>query len=305
MKLSTLVPIKPLAPPLDYESKVLFLGSCFAENIGSKLQYYGFDTLINPFGIIFNPVSLAILIEKAASNTIFSIEDVETGFSYYAHSKLNGKNAYETLLNLNEALDLLKIRLSESSHIFITLGTAWVYRHTTKNIIVANCHKQPQTIFEKFLLTPTQIATSLESIKQNIQSINPVASICYTLSPVRHLKDGFIENTQSKSRLHDAIQNEIGTAAQYFPAYEIVMDELRDYRYYGTDMIHLNETGVDYVWNCFRESGIPSNLFPILQKVEKFRKLKNHRPTDQEKHYQQVMLQMKKLIEFYPFLKIC
>jgi len=304
MKLSTLVPIKPLSPPLDYESKILFLGSCFAENIGNKVQYYGFESSLNPFGIIFNPASLDILIEKSVANTPFVAEDVEAHYSFYAHSSLNGNDRAETLHNLNNALARLRNSILESSHIFITLGTAWVYEHRETKMIVTNCHKQPQALFEKKLLEPSQIDAHVNAIKKNIHKLNPAAQICYTLSPVRHLKDGFIENTRSKSRLHDAIQGTLEPAVQYFPAYEIVMDELRDYRFYGSDMIHLNETGVDYVWNCFRESGIRSDLFPVLQKVDKFRKLEAHRPQDQEKHNEQVRLQKNKLMELYPFLKI-
>lgn len=304
MKLSTIVPLQPLEPQLDYESKVLCLGSCFAENIGKKLQYYGFDTVINPFGIIFNPASLAILIEKAAGTEPFSKHDVEDNFSFFAHSDLNETDAEATVENLNNALNGLLERIENASHVFITLGTAWVYRHLDRDMIVANCHKQPQSEFSKELLLTNQINLHLESIVEQVEKLNPDCTICFTLSPVRHLKDGHTENMRSKSRLHDAIQNQVDQGLQYFPAYEIVMDELRDYRFYKPDMIHLNETGTDYIWLCFRESGIHKNTFKTMSAVEKYQRLTAHRPKNLELHKENLEIARKDLLEKHPYLSL-
>ncbi len=304
MKLSTIVPIQPLVPQIDYESTSLCLGSCFAENIGKKLQHYGFDTVINPFGIIFNPASLATLVERSVNGEKFSERDVEGLFSYFAHSDLNGENAREAVDNLNHGLQLMRERIGHASHIFITLGTAWIYRHLDRDMIVANCHKQPQSAFSKQLLTANQINLYLESIVEQVEKLNPDCTICFTLSPVRHLKDGHVENTRSKSRLHDAIQHQVDQGLQYFPAYEIVMDELRDYRFYKPDMIHLNETGTDYVWLCFRESGINKNTYDTMNAVEKFQRLAAHRPKNQELHQENIAVAKADLLEKYPNLSL-
>lgn len=304
MKLSTIVPIKPLAPPLDYESKVLCLGSCFAENISKKLRYFGFNTVINPFGIIFNPASLATLVERCVTEEKFDERDIDETFSFFAHSDLNGTDAETTVENLNNALCSLRERIENASHVFITLGTAWVYRHQDRDMIVANCHKQPQSEFSKELLTTNQINLHLESIVEQVEKLNPDCTICFTLSPVRHLRDGHVENLRSKSRLHDAIQNQVDQGLQYFPAYEIVMDELRDYRFYKPDMIHLNETGTDYVWLCFRESGINKNTYDAMNAVEKYQRLAAHRPKNLDLHNENLEVARKNLLEKHPYLSL-
>jgi len=305
MKLSTPVPVLKLTSPIDYNSKVVLLGSCFTENIGSKLSYYGFDTSINPFGIIFNSTSLRVLIDRAIHHIPFTREDIEGDYSYLAHSDLNNKDQQQLLDQLNNALKKLEIDLKQASHLFITLGTAWVYRHIDKDIIVANCHKQPQQLFTKELLTTETINTDLTSIYNWIKKVNAKIRITYTLSPVRHIKDGFIENTRSKSRLHDAIQTQVDlNNTTYFPAYEIAMDELRDYRFYARDMVHLNEIGVDFIWSRFRESGLNNNTLTQLKVVEKYRKLSQHRATDVKTHQLQIKQMRAKINSQYPEIKL-
>ncbi|MEO9954935.1 GSCFA domain-containing protein [Nonlabens sp.] len=305
MKLSTPVPVLKLTSPIDYNSKVVLLGSCFTENIGSKLSYYGFDTTINPFGIIFNSTSLRVLIDRAIHHIPFTREDIEGDYSYLAHSDLNNKDQQQLLDQLNNALKKLETDLKQASHLFITLGTAWVYRHIDKDIIVANCHKQPQQLFTKELLTTETINTDLTSIYNWIKKVNAKINITYTLSPVRHIKDGFIENTRSKSRLHDAIQTQVDlNKATYFPAYEIAMDELRDYRFYARDMVHLNEIGVDFIWSRFRESGLNNNTLTQQKTVEKYRKLSQHRATDVKAHQLQIEQMRAKINSQYPEIKL-
>ena len=305
MKLSTPVPVLKLSSPIDYNSKVVLLGSCFTENIGSKLSYYGFNTSINPFGIIFNSTSLRVLIDRAIHHIPFTREDIEGNYSYLAHSDLNNKDQQQLLDQLNTALKKLETDLKQASHLFITLGTAWVYRHIEKDIIVANCHKQPQQLFTKELLDTETINKDLTYIYQWITEVNPKINITYTLSPVRHIKDGFIENTRSKSRLHDAIQTQVDlNNVTYFPAYEIAMDELRDYRFYARDMVHLNEIGVDFIWSRFRESGLNNSTLTQQKAVEKYRKLSQHRATDIEAHQLQTQQMYAKISAQYPEIKL-
>lgn len=290
MNLSTTMPIAPLHPAIDYQSQVVLLGSCFTENIGEKLDYYGFKTCINPFGIIFNPHSIKVLLERSILQQSFTIEDVTQNFTYLAHSDLNTNRSLNVITNLNNAAQQLRTAIHNASHVFITLGTAWIYELKQNGMIVANCHKQPQSLFTKRLLTTVEIEKSLEQITDLIHNTNPNVVITFTLSPVRHLKDGFVENQHSKSRLHNAIQDAVaGKKCTYFPAYEIVMDELRDYRFYARDMMHVNDLGIDYVWSRFRESVLNTNTTTPLKLVENARKLMAHKPTNPEKHKESIL----------------
>jgi hypothetical protein len=294
MKLSTPVPITNLPFLIDYHSKMVFLGSCFTEHIGSKLNFYGFKVAVNPFGIVFNSTSLRILLQRAVKNQIFTLEECTKHYSYLCHSDLNSKNPEQLVLNLNTALHELRASLKTATHLFLTLGTAWVYSH-----------KQPQHVFKKELLSIEAITLDLKLISELAQQINPDISITYTLSPVRHIKDGFIENQRSKSRLHEAIQNQIDIKnASYFPAYEIAMDELRDYRFYARDMLHLNELGIDFIWSRFRESGIDNNTLPKQKAIEKYRNLSNHKAIDVATHQQLIAKVKEELASLYPDLHL-
>lgn len=256
MKLQTQVPLEPSLSLFGYEDKLLLLGSCFAQNIGSKLAFYKFQSVTNPFGIIFNPMALQRLVQDAVANKTYTEQDVfeRDGIwkSYFAHSNLNASSRLQAVINLQEAQQQLRSQLLEASHIVLTLGTAWVYRHKTTNEIVANCHKVPQKEFTKELLSVATITQSLTQIIQDVQRINPTVHILFTVSPVRHLKDGFVENTRSKSHLISAVHEVVDTTtATYFPAYEILLDELRDYRFYKSDMLHPSDQAIDYIWERF------------------------------------------------------
>nr|WP_238566777.1 GSCFA domain-containing protein [Nonlabens ulvanivorans] len=305
MQLTTPVPITPLQPAINYDSSLVFLGSCFTENIGSKMAYHGFKTCVNPFGIIFNPHSLMILLDRSLNDQLFTLEDVDSHFSYLAHSDLNGSTRDAVLNNLNTAGTLLTQQIKKASHVFITLGTAWIYEHIEQQSIVANCHKQPQVLFQKKLLSINKITDSLNVITSIIQRAQPNAQVVFTLSPVRHIKDGFTENQRSKARLFEAIQAVVEMQkAQYFPAYEIVMDELRDYRFYGRDMIHLSETGIELVWERFRECVISTTCSPIMKAVDKHRKLIAHRPSNVDLHLEQIEKSLISLQQKYPQVEL-
>ena len=301
MKLSTVVPVETSISLIDYDSKIVLLGSCFTENIGARLSYFGFCTTVNPFGIIFNSTSLRALIDRAVTRIAFTQEDCTEYFSYLAHSDLNASSPDQLLTKLNDAREVLENAIKNATHLFITLGTAWVYRHIERNMIVANCHKQPQKKFTKELQTIETITSDLNQISQQVKSIKKDVSITYTLSPVRHIKDGFINNQRSKARLHEAIHSHLeSTNESYFPAYEIAMDELRDYRFYKRDMIHLNDVGIDFIWSRFRESGINTNTITQQKAVEKYRKLIQHKPTDHQAHKIQVQKMKEELLRKFP-----
>lgn len=258
MKLQTKLPLQPAHVQFGYPDKLLLLGSCFSENIGAKLAYYKFQATVNPFGIIFNPVAIERLIEDAVLDKTYTEEDVfeleGVWKSYVAHSDLNALSRLGAVIHLQESQQLLRNQLQAATHLFITLGTAWVYRHKKSDQIVANCHKVPQHEFEKELLSVDEVTQSLSKLITFVKALNPTLQIIFTVSPVRHLKDGFIENTRSKSHLIAAVHAIVdATEVHYFPAFEIVMDELRDYRFYNSDMLHPSPQAIDYIWERFVE----------------------------------------------------
>ncbi|PWK17573.1 GSCFA domain-containing protein [Xanthomarina spongicola] len=279
---------------IDYNSRLLLIGSCFVENIGNNLEYFKFQNLQNPFGILFHPIAIESLITNAINQKEFSEDDVffqnEQWHCFNAHSKLSNTNKDTLLKTLNSQIQLTAKQLNSSSHIVVTLGTAWLYRFIETDTIVANCHKVPQKKFLKELLSVDEISESLESIVALIRSVNSSVSIIFTVSPVRHLKDGFIENTQSKAHLISAIHQvvEHKKNLHYFPSYEIMMDELRDYRFYAEDMIHPNNIAVKYIWEKFKEVWINLEAYKTMEEVDVIQKGLQHKPfnPDSEAHNQ-------------------
>ncbi|KJD32652.1 GSCFA domain-containing protein [Tamlana sedimentorum] len=290
MNLQTKIPLKKQSNNLiDYNSNILLLGSCFSENIGDKLEYFKFKNLQNPFGILFHPKAIEVLITDALNNKIYTDNDVffynEQWHCFNAHSKLSNTSKEELLNKLDLQLQNTKIQLQTASHIVITLGTAWVYRFIENNSIVANCHKIPQKNFKKELLSVQNVSESLQNIINQIRKVNKDSSIIFTVSPVRHLKDGFIENTQSKSHLISAIHQVVNGQSvtkigsiNYFPSYEIMMDELRDYRFYNEDMIHPSDLAVKYIWESFKQVWVDENMYSVMDKVDKIQKSFKHKP---------------------------
>ena len=269
---------------LDFNANLLLLGSCFVENIGTKLNYYKFLNAINPFGILFHTKAIENLLLNAINKKVFTEKDIffhnEHWHSFEAHSKLSNPSKEVLLNHLNDAIKLTNQQINKSTHIIITLGTAWCYRYIETDTIVANCHKIPQKKFLKELLTIEEITESLEASISLLRSVNKNVTILFTVSPVRHLKDGFIENQQSKAHLISAIHNVIDNQKQtyYFPAYEIMMDELRDYRFYKEDMLHPNQTAINYIWERFTDVWISESAQKTMLEVENIQKGLAHKP---------------------------
>ncbi len=285
MNFTTKIPIQKYNHPITYDSKIMLLGSCFAESMGNKFEYFKFQNTTNPFGIIFNPVSLAKLIERSAQKEYFTEEDIffhnDLWHCYEVHSELSHTDKQLFLNNLNSVVELTHRHIGSLTHCIITLGTSWVYRNIETNEIVANCHKVPQKQFVKELLSPEIIAQSIESILFTISVVNPNCNFVFTVSPVRHLKDGFAENTLSKSHLISALHKTITylpSPISYFPAYEILMDELRDYRFYAEDLLHPNQTAIDYIWIQFFENYISESEFGLMNEICEVQKALQHRP---------------------------
>ena len=313
MKLQTQVPLKKAENQIDYRSQLIVLGSCFANNIGDKLAYYKFQTLQNPFGILFHPMAIENLISRAIQQKEYTGEEVfflkERWQCYDAHSDLSSVTKEELLGRLNSGLLQTKLYITKATHIFITLGTAWAYQLKESGKEVANCHKVPQIAFQKQLLSIEKISQSLEVIIHQIRAVNAKAKIVFTVSPVRHLKDGFVENQQSKAHLISAVHHIIKAGnASYFPSYELMMDELRDYRFYANDLVHPNDLAINYIWEKFKAVWISETSYRTMDEVATIQKGLDHRPfnLESEKH-QKFLRHLKERIillqEQFPFMK--
>ena len=325
MQFTTKTPIQKSSFPIDYDSKILLLGSCFAENMGEKFEYFKFQTIVNPFGIIFNPVSLEKLIRRSVEKRKFTENDIffhnELWHCYDVHSELSNSDKDAFLESLNDLISSTNKQLNDSTHIIITLGTSWVYQNIASNEIVANCHKVLQKQFTKELLSILQIEESLESIISLVHSVNPNCKFIFTVSPVRHIKDGFVENTLSKAHLiaaiHSVLNRKFSTSLElttqnniYFPAYEIMMDELRDYRFYAEDMLHPSQTAIDYIWIQFFENYISESQFGLMNDICSIQKGLKHRPFNpntesHQKFLHQLELKIKTIQNQHPFIKFC
>ncbi len=303
--------------PISYQSKIVSLGSCFAENMAAKFDYYRFQNICNPFGIVYHPLAIQKIIDFSVSGKVFSHSDIffhnERWHCFDIHSDLSDNNPENLLSKLNGIVKEFQTIFLEATHIIITYGTAWVYRNIESDAIVANCHKVPQKHFRKELLSVKSIEKSIAETIGLIKSINKKAEIIFTISPVRHIKDGFVENQWSKSNLfsglHEIVKkSEPALAADYFPSYEILMDELRDYRFYTADMLHPNQMAIDYIWERFVESTVSETALPIMEEVESVQKGLLHRPFNpesesHEKFQNKLKAKINALVTRYPYME--
>ncbi|WP_281541095.1 GSCFA domain-containing protein [Maribacter aestuarii] len=316
MKLQTQIPFSKADSQIDYSSRLLLLGSCFSQNIGDKLGYFKFRSLQNPLGILFHPLAIKNLIDRAVEQRIYTAKEIfslnERWHCFDAHSALSANTQEGILQKLNDGLKHTNEQITEATHLCITLGTAWVYQHLDTDTIVANCHKVPRKEFEKRILSISEIVKSLEHLINQIRVLNKEAQIIFTVSPVRHLKDGFVENQRSKAHLVSAIHqlrlSTNGRNQNYFPAYELMMDELRDYRFYAQDMVHPNELAIGYIWEKFKEVWISEEVYPTMDKVMDIQKGISHKAfnpaSEQHQKFQKSLKDKIAYIkEAYPFME--
>ena len=300
MQFRTQIPLSKTNNPIDYNSKVLSFGSCFAENMADKFDYFKFQNETNPFGIIFNPVSIEKIIDRTVQEKWFTEKDVffhnERWHSFEVHSDLSNSDRQELLETLNKEISETHKKLQEATHIIITYGTSWIYRNLESEQIVANCHKVPQKQFLKELLSVDIIEKSIQNTIHLIHTLNPDINFIFTISPVRHIKDGFAENQLSKSHLFAALHQVLKTynskliTHNYFPSYEIMMDELRDYRFYTEDMLHPNPVAIDYIWHKFSENYIAEDAILMMKEVDEIQKSLRHRSFNPESEQHQKFL---------------
>jgi hypothetical protein len=269
---------------ISHSHQILTLGSCFADSIGNRLTENKFQALVNPFGTTYNPFSIHKLIRMACYNQVPSPEtylDSEEVYSNYDfHSALSALSRKELEKNLKDVIGTVHHFLSQCHFLFITYGTSWVYKRKDNQEIVANCHKQPAVLFTKSLLTQSEIEASFNDMYADLKRINPAIQIILTLSPVRHLKDTIELNSVSKSVLRSACHSitENNDNIDYFPAFEIMMDDLRDYRFYASDMIHPSLEAEEYIWTKFSGSYFSTETRTLLKEWQTVKKMMDHRP---------------------------
>lgn len=285
-RFTTPVEVIPFPWTSDHSVKQLFIGSCFTENVGDHLKELKFPVSINPFGILYNPVSVAGCLHRLLTGKPYSQEELfeynGLWHSYSHHGRFSSPTAANTLTAINTALASGSDALREAGFLLITLGTAWVYELRATGQTVANCHKVPAREFHRYRLSVAETVSTLKDALDAIWSLNPGLRVILTISPVRHYQDGAIENQLSKAVLllaADALVSGYGRdKCAYFPAYEIMMDELRDYRFYQPDMVHPSPVAVDYIREKFCEAFFTPEALALAQEITGVRKALSHRP---------------------------
>jgi hypothetical protein len=283
------IPASPF--PISHSSKVVSLGSCFAQTIGKKMQAAKFEVLINPFGTLFHPLNLADLLQQAIlavqMNSVGIVEREGVFVHYGAHSDVKGATPTELQENYSLQMQCLHQSLKKASHLVLTLGTAWLYSHRDFGR-VANCHKQPAALFEKKLSSLEELENGLGSVLKELLQRYPNLQLILTLSPVRHTKEGIAENQLSKSllRVLCARLAQNLEAVTYFPAYEILVDELRDYRFYKSDLVHPSEEAENYIWEKWQQFSFSPETQQKVAEIQKIQLELAHRSfnPDSEAH---------------------
>ena len=295
--------------PIGYRDKLLLMGSCFADHLGDRLYKSKFDALVNPLGTFFNPVSATQLMDVLHSGTQITEEELLQRDGIFVHplfhSRFNHSDASGMLHLVNTALDQTRNFLEKATCVFLTLGTSWVYENLQSASIVSNCHKLPQSLFRKRLLTLEESKTAILAFANSLKALNPNCRLILTLSPVRHLKDGFENNQLSKAILrlaiHECMQNDV--AVSYFPTYELVLDDLRDYRFYTEDLLHPNDLAIRYIWEKFVECYFDENTKTILDTVDDINQYLSHRKVSSDHHDATATARIRdKIIEINPLL---
>ena len=324
------IDLKKLPRPINYRDKILLIGSCFTEHIGNSLSNAKFSILQNPNGILFDPVSVCKSLLSYIENKQYNESDLfqlnEVWHSWQHHSRFSHTDLNEGLRILNESQNQAHSFLKEANWIIITLGSSFSYRLTELSESskafpfgkgldgaggVANCHRAPAQWFNKHLMEIDEIIATLDNCYHQLMQFNSKLNIIFTVSPVRHIRDGVVENNRSKARLIEAVHHVVNKFERlyYFPAYELVIDVLRDYRFYDTDLVHPNYMATEFVLEKFAESCIDEPSQQLMQEIKKIVIARKHKPfqPDTKSHQQFLMSYYEKtktLQEKYPFLDL-
>ncbi len=287
---------KPFTTKINHRQKLLLIGSCFTENMGAKLKLHKFDVLENPNGILFNPISITKSITSYIDNNQYTAADLfyqnEYWNSWEHHSRFSHPDQELCLQGINQSQQSAHYFLKNTDWLLLTLGSAFAYTlnfsapGTADGVagaeggLVANCHKVPTDKFNKKLLSADEITSALQEMLTAVKAVNPKIKIIFTISPVRHLRDGFVENNRSKATLIQAVHALIEKEEDrfYFPAYELVIDDLRDYRFYAEDMVHPNYAATNYVWEKFVAACIDEPTQKLMEEINTINAAKSHKP---------------------------
>ena len=265
---------------IGLKDSIITIGSCFSDSIGERLKKYKFNTLVNPFGTVYNPISIFRLLQDQPIDPDRVVENQGLFLHYDFHSSFRKDNKEDLLKSLDEIKVSTIDKLRKADCLVITLGTAWVYELASTGEIVANCHKVPQKGFSKRLLGLKEIIKAFDGLVESLRPLNPDLKILLTVSPVRHIKDGIEENQLSKSMLRVICDFAVSSYdhVAYFPSYEIMMDDLRDYRFYKDDLIHPTEFAEEYIWKKFMETYFDSETLEFVKEWQSILAAMEHRP---------------------------
>lgn len=282
---------------ISHHDQILSLGSCFAEHIGGRLRGYKFPSLLNPFGILYNPISIFEALKWLTKEELFKEENLfeHQGLwhSFQHHGQFSNPEKEVTLNQINQSLKEGRAIFKKTTRLILTLGTAHVFEYKKTGKVVANCHKLPGQDFERRKLTLDEVTTCLGDIVGLVKTINPNIKIILTVSPVRHIRDGLVENQRSKSTLLlaiDSLKEIYPDSVFYFPSYEIVLDDLRDYRFFNEDMIHPNDQAINYVWRYFENAFFTEKTTNLNNRIQKIMDALAHRPIHPKSESHQIFL---------------
>jgi len=299
---------------LHHSDSVVLLGSCFSDNIGAKMQGALFNATVNPMGTLYNPMSIAcavqrlIACEPVAGQTLFMQGGVWNSFDFHSRHSLPDKQA--TIDRMNQRITLGHEALKKAQVLTITLGTSIIYRLKATGEVVANCHKVPGHEFERQMATVREMVQVLDDMLAGLHEFNPGLHVIFTVSPIRHIADGLETNSLSKARLRVSIQEVADRHhdyCDYFPAYEIMLDDLRDYRFYASDMVHPSDVAVEYIWQAFQATYLDDRSALAVARCERIHKRLQHRPMSAnretvERFNNDTASVVRNLIKEYPYL---
>jgi lysophospholipase L1-like esterase len=313
VELFTHLSYEACAEKIQYRHNLVTMGSCFADRMGGRLQEAKFHCLSNPFGVVFNPISIGRLVSLATTEFFFLndehiVEREDYFFHLDTHSELGAPTKEELVYLLQEKTSILKKALSEADWLIITFGTAYVYRYKPSDTLVANCQKLPAAQFTKETLTASQISAYWKDLIGDLRKINPQIKFIFTVSPVRHIKDGLVANSLSKAILRVASDELCQSAEQvyYFPSFELMMDEMRDYRFYAEDMIHPNKVAEDRIWEAFTQTYLHNDAQKLLKEWGQVQKALQHKAfrSDTPSHQQFLSNTLAKLLSLSEQLEV-
>lgn len=281
MEFFTKIRIEPFPKKINHKQQIFSIGSCFSENMAQHLRRAKFHITYSPTGILFNPESIALCLDQLTAGSNITAQQLLQAnglwFNYDFHSSFSSTDKECALSMMQQAIDKGAKALKEANVVIITFGSAWVYRLRESGKVVANCHKQPQAIFNRELLTVEDIVNRWSSL---ICSTLKDKQVIFTVSPIRHLSDGLEQNSLSKATLRVAIAQLTAKFdnACYFPSFEIMNDELRDYRFYAEDMTHPSQVAIEYIWQRFCETAISKESIDMMERIAKITQAAEHRP---------------------------